>query len=250
MTKRKGVFLVMVIFLTAAIPAHLLAYVMGSSSYRLDSDSVNFGGNESASPSYNIGDTIGEIGTGVSTSTNYSLNAGYRQMQGSYIGISLEQHGFSSVNGLFGGSSNASTSVGVVTDSASGYALYVKANSSPAMTGSLGASFADYTPSGGSPDFSFTVPTTESRFGFSPEGADIVQRFKDNGSICNTGGADAADSCWDGLTTTNAMVSQGATANHPTGATTTVKFRAEIGSSKIQDSGSYSSTVIYTAVTL
>lgn len=241
-----------IVILGALLPGNLLAYVMGSGSYRLGADSVNFGGTElGASASYTLSDTIGEVGTGQSSSASYTMNAGYRQMQSVYISMNIEEHDFAStVNGLFGGESNASTSVNVITDSPSGYALYVKTSTSPALKASSGASFADYVPGGGNPDLAFNLPITESRFGYSPEGSDIVQRFKDTGLVCGSGGLDTSDACWDGFTTSNVMISQGAGSNHPNGATTTVKVKAGIGTNKIQDSGSYSSTIIYTAVTL
>jgi hypothetical protein len=252
MVRKATTIVIFLLVLAAVVPSDLFAYVMGSSNYRLGSDSVNFGGSEnSGSGSYKVSDTLGEVGTGFSSSTSYSMNAGYRQMQSTYISMSLVQSGFvSSVNGLFGGQSEATTSVNVITDNPAGYALYVKANTSPALQGSLGAFFSDYTPSGGVPDLSFTLPSTESRLGFTPEGVDIVQDFKDNSSLCGVGGLDTANACWDGLSTTDKMIAQGATSNQPSGATTTVKYRAAVGSNKIQDSGSYSSTVIYTAVTL
>ncbi len=244
--------ILLIVILGALFPGNLLAYVVGSGSYRLGADSVNFGGTElGASASYSLSDTIGEVGTGKSDSASYSMNAGYRQMQSVYISMNITQNGFSSsVNGLFGGESNASTSVNVITASPSGYILYVKASTSPALKGSAGAFFSDYVPAGGNPDLAYSLPTTESRFGYSPEGSDIVQRFKDTGLVCGSGGLDTADSCWDGFTTSNTMIAQGAGSNHPAGATTTVKVRAGIGTNKIQDSGSYSSTIIYTAVTL
>lgn len=52
---------------------------MTSTNYTIDWDSVNSGGDDiSSSTNYQILDTIGEQGTGTSTSANYSLRAGYR----------------------------------------------------------------------------------------------------------------------------------------------------------------------------
>jgi len=234
------------------VPLTLYGYVMGSSNYRINADSLNMGGADSQSSSFKMQDTIGEIATGNSASNSYKMGAGYQQMQESYISISSVNNGtMSSVNGVTGGQTNASTTWTVITDNAAGYSLSIKSQTSPALqAASGGATFADYTPAGADPDFAYTYAPTESRFGFTPEGVDITARYKDNGSICNTGGLDSVDQCWDGFSTTNQIIAQGATENQPNGATTTVKYRAAVGASKIQDSGSYSATIVVTAVTL
>lgn len=60
----------------------VVAEVMTSGSYKLQSDSVNFAGGRSTSGSYGVEDTAGEISTGNSQSTNYGLSAGYQQTEG------------------------------------------------------------------------------------------------------------------------------------------------------------------------
>ena len=53
---------------------------MSSTNYEIDWDSMNIGGEDtSSSTNYQIRDTLGEIGTGVSSSLNYEARAGYRQ---------------------------------------------------------------------------------------------------------------------------------------------------------------------------
>lgn len=243
--------ILLITILTLIVPVSLKAFVMGSSSYRMNSDSVNFGGAPSQSTNYKDDATMGEIGTGFSSSTSYSMYAGYQQMQSSYISItSPNDDALPSLNGLAGGFSTASSTWTVLTDNAAGYTLSVRSVTSPALQGPGGASFDDYAPSGADPDYDYTYTATESRFGFTPEGVDVDARFRDNGSICNAGGLDTVDKCWDGLSTVNKIVATGASSNHPNGATTTIKYRAAIGTSKIQDAGSYSTTVIVTATTL
>jgi hypothetical protein len=238
-------------FVILLVPISLYAYVMGSGSYRIDSDSINIGGNNSSSASYKSEDTIGEIATGISSSTLYTMNAGYQTMHSSYISISSQHNGtMSSVNGLLGGETNASTTWTVLTDNSAGYQLTIKTDQNPAMRGSGGSYFDDYDPATSDPDFSFSYLNTEALFGFSPEGVDVSSRFRDNGAICNVGGLDSTDACWDGLDTIGKIIATGAVANHPNGATTTVKYRAAIGSNKIQDSGSYSAVITVTATTL
>jgi cell division protease FtsH len=48
---------------------------MTSSNFKVESDSINFGGGRSLSGSYTIEDTAGEVGTGYSTSTNFKIHA-------------------------------------------------------------------------------------------------------------------------------------------------------------------------------
>ncbi len=53
---------------------------MSSNHYYISRDSINaFGNDNSMSSNYNLSDTGGEIATGFSDSTSYSLHAGYRQ---------------------------------------------------------------------------------------------------------------------------------------------------------------------------
>ena len=106
----------------------------------------------------------------------------------------------------------------------------------------------DYTPAGGNPDFTFSVAAIDAEFGFTPEGADIATRFKDNAASCNTGSGDTTDACWDGLSTTPITVSQSTGSNHPSGTDTVMKFRTEIGSSKVQSEGTYTATITVTAL--
>ena len=55
------------------------AYAMTSTNYGIKWDSINSGGNDtSTSTNFGLRDTIGEQATGFTTSTNYTLSAGYR----------------------------------------------------------------------------------------------------------------------------------------------------------------------------
>lgn len=241
-----GSGIVIVRYLTSASNA-----VMASTNYQINFDTIDSGGGRSTSTSYAMESAVGEQATGDSTSTNYRMRAGYEQLWSSFISISSPSDvALSSINGLTGGSSNGSVGWNVTTDSPSGYTLYIKASTSPALRSAGGASFADYAPAGAAPDFSFSITTSQSAFGFSPEGPDIVGTFKDNGSACNTGSSDTANACWDGFSTTQKTIAVAPTYNQPLGATTTVKLRAQIGTAKIQDSGTYSAIITATAVSI
>ena len=239
-----------ILFLSFAVFFIVHGQVMQSSSYRIQSDSINFGGGLSTSTNYTLESTAGEIATGESSSSNYQLKAGYQQMQEVFISITgATAVALSpSIPGVTGGTSNGSTTVTVITDSPSGYELTVEASQSPAMQKG-GDTIADYVP-GGDPDFTFSTGAADSHFGYTPEGVDVVQRFLDNGATCNLGSGETTLSCWDGLSTTAVPIASSNTANHPNGATTTVRFRVGIGGSVNQPPGTYTATTTLTALPL
>lgn len=227
------------------------AQVMESSSYRLQADSINFGGGLSTSSNYNLESTAGEIATGESGSASYNLFAGYQQMLSSFISISASADIVlsPSIPGVTGGTSNGSTTVTVITDNSAGYQLAIQASNDPAMQKGSDT-IADYAPASADPDFTFTIAATSSHFGYTPEGAHIVQRFQDDGGSCNAGSADASLSCWDGLTTSPVIIASDTSPNQPSGATTSVRFRVGIGGSVVQPPGFYIATTTLTATTL
>ena len=104
--------------------------------------------------------------------------------------------------------------------------------------------------SGANPDLTFTVGAATSAFGFSPEGSDIVQKYKDNGSTCNAGSSDTTNACWNALSTVNELIAKKTTGNHPSGTATTLKFRAQSGVSNVQPVGTYTATTTVTAIAL
>lgn len=246
-------FKIMIIFVFFSTASSLAqSYVASSSNYILQSDSVNFGGAYSSSSSYKLQDTLGEIGSGMYSSTTMIMNGGYQAMPlDIYLAVSSPSNPVMSavINGVGGGVSNGSSTWNIETDNPAGYELSIRADTSPAMTFDVN-SLADYTPSFSSPDYSWNTPAEESRFGFSPEGQDILNSFMDNGVSCGVGALDTVDACWTGFSTANQVISRTATPNYPTGASTTLKFRAEVGANKAQQKGSYRANITVTAVTL
>jgi hypothetical protein len=228
----------------------LLAQVMQSTNYQVLSDSMNVGGVSSSSTNYIINDTAGETGTGNSNSTNYFMHAGFWQMQESYIAItSPSDLNLSDIDGLLGGASEGVLSWQVTTDNLAGYTMNIKTATTPAMKSALD-SFADYTPSGGDPDYNFSIVSSASAFGFSPEGTDTNTRFKDNGSACNIGSGETSAKCWDGFSTSPQTIAGKTSSNHPLGSAVNVRVRTESGSTHIQISGSYSASITVTALVL
>ena len=228
-----------------------VAQIRQSTNYQIQSDSINFSGGLSESDNYTQESTLGEVGTGNSQSNTYSLKAGYQQMQEVYIAISsLGDLTLSpSIPGVTGGISSASTTITVTTDSPSGYELTIKSSATPAMQKGVD-SISDYVPAGANPDFGFNTDATDAHFAFSPDGVDVVQRFKDNGALCNGGSLTTVGKCWDGLSTTPETIASNTNANHPLGATTTILFRVGIGGSVVQPEGVYTATTTLTAFTL
>ncbi len=243
-----AVFLTSLIFLFLNV---VVAEVRSSPSYKLQSDSINFAGGLSSSSNYSLESTAGEVATGDSDSVSYKLRAGYQQMQEVFISMTAPNPVVMTPNilGITGGTANGSTSVSILTDSPSGYELTIMAESAPAMRKGSD-SLADYVPiSNPDPDFSFLTNPTTAHFGFSPEGSNIVDRFRDDGLACNVGSGDTTLACWDGLDTSNKVIASGL-ANQPNGATTTLNFRVVVGGSIVVPAGNYFATTTLTALPL
>ncbi len=244
------IVLTLTIILSFGFHSNILADFMQGSTYKIQSDSLNLGGADSASDNYKLNDTLGEVATGDSNSANYYMHAGYWQMQESYIAISSPSDLImDSMGGLSGGSSEGTMSWVVVTDNTAGYSMSLASTTSPSLK-SLEDSISDYTPSGADPDYTFTNASANSSFGFSPEGTEVASRFKDNGLICNSGLLETVGKCWDGFSTTPKVIAGSTSSNHPAGATVTARLRAESGADHIQTSGEYYVTIVATATTL
>ncbi len=226
------------------------AYVAASSNYQIERDSINFAGGLSSSTNYGLEDTVGEVASGRSTSTNYTIEAGYQQTD-----VSISMTSAADVNllptivSLEGGSATGTTAWTVTTDNPAGYTLAVRAASSPAMTSGAN-SFANYTPAGANPDFTWSVAASAAEFGFTPEGSDVSSTYKDNGVSCATGALDTTDACWDYVATADKTVSQRASSNSPTGTLTRLRFMAQAGTGALPAAGTYTAVITVTATAL
>jgi len=249
--KKRSIRVFLFAFLSIIPLYTIFAQTMQSGSYKITSDTVNVGGQSSGSSLYKLGDTLGELGTGDSNSSNYYLHAGFWQMQASYISLSNPSDlALTPIGGIAGEASEGTMSWQVTTDNSAGYIMNIKTTSSPALQ-SATDSFSDYTPAGADPDYNFSIVSSTSAFGFSPEGVDIDARFLDNGSsACNTGSTETSGKCWDGLSLSDKIIATRSTSNHQTGSTVTVRFRAESGANHIQTAGSYQAPITVTALTL
>ena len=228
-------------------------YVASSTNYRIIADTISSGGLLSTSTSYGLQSSLSGISSETSTSTSFSIKSGYLQMITAYLAVSTASNVAMSpaIYTSGGGTGNGSASWTVTTDSSGGYSLSVKASTNPALK-SVDDGFDNYSVQVvGVPDFDFRVSAGGNFFGFSPEGSDIRSLYKDDGSsLCNTGGNDTTDKCWDSVTTSNKIVATSVSANHPDGAVTNIKFRAAVGNLVHKKAGSYSATITLTALAL
>jgi hypothetical protein len=223
------------------------AYVASSTNYRLQSDSINFGGGLSNSDNYNLESTGGEVASGRSSSGTYSANAGFQEMQEVYLAVSgpttVDLGTVDRSAATF--SASASGDWTVVTDNPAGYNMSLRASTNPALRSS-DDSFANYSGT----TFAWAVAESESAFGFSPEGDDVVSSFLDNGSSCGVGILDTADSCWAGIGTSNTAIASAGDRTSVAGTVTTLKLKAEIGSEKLstQTIGNYQASLVVTVL--
>ncbi|HNZ84192.1 MAG TPA: hypothetical protein PKL98_02920 [Candidatus Pacearchaeota archaeon] len=237
------------------IGVNSLAYVASSSSYIMQFDSINIGGTNSTTSNYIMEDTAGEIGTGDSSSSVYLMHAGYQNLNEQYISVSAGSDlSLSGVYASAGGTSTASKTITVNTDNPGGYSLYIKAQNNPALSCISGGcavgvdAFDNYTPAGAVPDYDWSIDSSVAEFGFTIDGTAASDFFKDAAGTCGSGGTDNTDKCWYPLETTNRLIAVSSSANHTQGQTTSLKFYAQIGSSKTMNLGIYSAAIVLTAV--
>lgn len=249
--KLKGkVKIFLIFFLLTFFTFSIKAMIMESENYRLKIHSIDVGGFMATSSIYQLRGTIGEVVTGEAEDTSQKVKLGYQPLQEVYLAISLPTSVtlLPPIYSLTGGIGNGEISIMVITDNSAGYSLKVRSKTSPALSSGSNY-FEDYTPENpGIPDFFWQVPATSSEFGFSPEGEDISQKFKDNGSMCSIGNQDSPEKCWYFFSTTDEIISQRFSSNHPQGTETKVKLRAEAGNQRFQPEGIYRATLIFTAV--
>jgi len=172
-------------------------------------------------------------------------------MQEVYLAISLvgDVNLSPDIGGITGGFGTGTTTVTVTTDNPAGYSMSIQASTSPALkTGSY--SFADYTPYATTvPEYSWSIADVSSELGYTIEGDDAYQFFKDNGSVCNAGSANAPYRCWLNASTTNQTIAY-RISEAISGSATTLGFKAESGTSHVQESGTYTAKISVTAIAL
>lgn len=238
---KKFIFL----FSVLAIALPVGAYVASSDNYRIQSDSINFGGQLSTSTNYQLEDTLGEIGTGTSSDA-FNLHAGYQAMnEDVYLSVSSPSDVSLSpaIDTTIGGTADGQALWTVTTNNPAGYSMTASANTSPALH-SATDSFSDLSVAvSGTPDFSWVSPTNQANFGYTVEGTDASSFFLDNGSVCGVGVLQTVNKCWLGFSTSAKTISVKNSSNHPVGSDTTIKFRAQTDSGRNLTAGTYQAII-------
>lgn len=228
-----------------------LAFVSSSNSFRLQYDSMNSGGGLSNSENFGLKDSLGEPASGISASDNFKVKAGFFHLGESNISISSPaDFSFSSaLGGISGGTTDGTISWNVMTDNPGGYTLSARSATEPALK-SGEYSVSDFSPvEVNTPDFEWSIDQDDAEFGFSPEGSDVVLKFKDDGfGTCGTGSQNSTNKCWYNFKTSNETVSQSSSNNNPSGSTTELKLKAQVGNSRFQPEGNYTAQIIVTAM--
>lgn len=153
------------------------------------------------------------------------------------------------ISGLTGGNASSTVDCNVVTNNSTGYLMWVKSSTTPAMrnTGDTSEHFNDYA-TGQTLNWSNAANT--STFGFSVSSTEAVVAFQNNGAACGVAGTSTVSNCWRGFAgQTNIQVNDRSTETAAAGVTTTFGFQAEVGGSMItpQPTGVYNATVEVTA---
>jgi hypothetical protein len=220
--------------------------VMQSTNYGLDFDSVNTTGGNSGSASYNLEDTVGEIGTGQSSSANYTLLAGYQQNFDGSISISAPSD--ISLTNLSTSQNSAvgSTTWTVFTDHYSGFTLSVSASQYDALRTATSTRFTD---------LASTTPTFWSvsnsyKFGFSIRGADVNTSIFGSDTDCiNTINVPSATLKWRGFASTT-PIAVASTSNVTSSPGTDITLCVATEQNGVfAPSGIYTATITATAVT-
>lgn len=240
--------------LTAALGLGLYtlasAAVMESSSYKIQSDSVNVGGAPASSASYKLEDTVGDIATGESTSSSYKLKAGYQQMQAAALSLSAPADITMTALTITQDTAVGSTTWTVTTDNAAGYTLTVKASQSPALRDlATGEDFTDYTEASAGVKETWLVSSAY-EFGFSALGSHTTGYGTDTQSDC-INGADvpSAQLFWEGFSGTTAIELASSTSATPSGTDTALCVASE-QDTVFAPSGSYTATTTVTLTAL
>jgi len=224
----------------------LVSAEMSSSSYTISSDVIGSFGQASSSASYTLNDTGGEVGTGINSSTNYELNAGFWNTAIGY-NIAVSCPNSLVMNEITGtGQSDLSGNdiiCNVVTDNPTGYALELSAQTSYMDSGT--DTIAAYSPAVADTPETWSIVTTTSEWG---------AHLGSTSTTVNTttwGASDTyADGKWLNVPVDGVTFAQRNTPTSLSGDNEVVWFGAEVGQSKLQPSGTYTVDVTVTVVTL
>ncbi len=223
-----------------------------TSNYQIPSDVVSSGGGDKAhSTNYLLDDTIGESNIGFGRSSNYDMNAGYRQPEG---GTYLAMTCGSSVDMgtiTFTGRVTGSGTCMVITDNDAGYALawQVRTGSGGVNTGSLISTtpphsdrIRPFAPAIEGTPQTWSVGVVEARWGAR------LRSSSDDTDV--KWGTDNVTDKWLNVGTGSYTVVSRTSRTSVTGSNQIFQFRTEVGAQAIQPNGLYETTVTFTASAL
>lgn len=154
----------------------------------------------------------------------------------------------SSISGLTGGTSFSVASCNVKTNSTGGYLLYVKASSTPALVNNSNPAyyFDDYSTT--TPEYTWTVGAASSSFGFSVSSTGVVAAFKNDGATCGGGTTSTYSNCFRSFSTSNINIASKVSTTDVNGVNTDIGLKAEVGTTRNQQTGTYVAGITVTAV--
>lgn len=235
------------------------AYFSSSGNYRLQSDSLNMGGILSTSTNYYLEDTLGEVATGISTSTVYDMNAGYQQMQRSVISVSAASDINMPELSLTQNTGVGSTTWTITTDSPAGYSadVYTIIDAACPDRDGQGAidSLCDSATSESFADISISKHlwsvVNEYSFGWSAHGDDVSGFGPDNTCLNAVGvSVPSGGLLWQGFNaSTLYQIASSTQRTGPNGTDTTLCLAIE-QDTVLAPSGDYTANIVITAVSL
>lgn len=162
----------------------------------------------------------------------------------------------SSLPGMTGGSSTSDLLTwNVSTSNTGGYSLSIEKDHLLRKGTGANQTIADYTEvASGTPDYDWgAVGSGNEEFGFSPgSGADIITKYKNNGSACNQSGGSVTDQqCWSPIPNTPSTAQEISHSTSPTsesGNDTAIRVKAEVGSGNHVEEGTFTATITATAL--
>jgi hypothetical protein len=241
----KRIFFIIVVFSMIA-SSHASFAAMTSSNYKIPSDILGSGGDDSSSSNYKVNDTLGETVVGPSSSTNYKAQQGFWNTLDFTISISCPATvtmGSIAGTGQSALATNSAT-CNVITDSPAGYQLSWKAATANMETNpDNGTPIGPYTP-GGAPETWSVASSTSEWGGHLGASSDTV----DTGVW---GTADTyAGGNWYNVATTDYTIASRGDRTSPSGDDEIIFFGAEVGTGKIQPDDTYDVDVTLTALSL
>lgn len=134
--------------------------VMSSTNYTIFADSVDSGGVLSASGTYSLQDTAGELPVGSSTSSTYEVIGGYQAMDWSVLTMSINTTTINLGTMIIDQMATSSVVVSVTADASTGYVLSVGSIGGTSLggvsDGSVSAAHEEYGVAVSGPDAAFS----------------------------------------------------------------------------------------------